>query len=183
MGDLKDNKPHTDRMSLLSAKVLFRIHKDLSEVNNKGANTPVLKWAEDLNKHSTREGVQGTSDRKKLIIYHQAKANENPRRRSWTHHTRKQTSHVDTHAAKNALSYCWGGDTGVRLCERARRDLSPLDSPEIVLKIFQQQLINPCWKLPFQLTSRQRPRAHPENEAPLSGGKGVCWQFSSCTRD
>lgn len=64
MEDLKDNKRHTDRMSHLSAKVLSRIHKDLSELNNKGASNPVLKWAKDLNKHSTREGTQGTSDRK-----------------------------------------------------------------------------------------------------------------------
>jgi hypothetical protein len=63
MEDLKDNKPQTDRMSHVSAEV--RIHKDLSEVNNKGANNPVLKWAKDPNKHSTGEGTQGTSDGKK----------------------------------------------------------------------------------------------------------------------
>lgn len=153
--DLKANKPHTARTNHLSAKCLsFRVHKDLSELNNKGADDPVLKWAKDLNRHSTKEGTQGTSDRKELVIYHQPKADEKPQApQLHARHYGKETSCAETPVQqKNALSYCWGDDKGARLCERARSDLSPLDYPEIVLKILQQ-LINPSWKLPFQLAS------------------------------
>lgn len=134
--------------------MLFTVHKDLSELNNKGADDPVLKWAKELNRHSTKEGTQGTSDRKELVIYHQPKADGKTPGTTAACPSLRQRDIVcrDTRAAKDAFSYCWEDNTGARLCERARSDLSPLDYPEIVLKIFQQ-LINPSWKPPFQLAS------------------------------
>lgn len=128
MGDLKDNKPQIDRMSHVSAEVLFRIHKDLSEVNNKGANNPVLKWAKDLTSTAPERGCggcrgcRGRRGRRGQVMGRNSSFIIKPKhmKTPGTAAAPARTANVQTHMQQKPHSAIAGETThGVRLCERA----------------------------------------------------------------
>ena len=59
--------------------LVSRIYKKLIKLNTQKANNPVKKWAENMNRHSSKENIQVPNRLKKMlnIIHHQGNTNQN----------------------------------------------------------------------------------------------------------
>ena len=48
--------------------LITRIYKELKRIYRKKTNKPIQKWAKDMNRHFSKEGIYSVNKREKMLI-------------------------------------------------------------------------------------------------------------------